>query len=500
MRPIIILVIAIIAIFLLIVHYVKSARTSSIRADLENEFNLRKKLLEKDFIAKDAEVAQREKAVALQEDIVKSAEARAQWASKALRDVEERERILSEKEQAISGEYDRFEEAVRKAISKKESAITERERIVAIRSHTLSNRESAIAEREQDISAREKGTKYLLAQKWDELDNWERHLNSLQSELSTNLTALPYMAAIIADFDTRGLEILARKLDWGSNIEREKKVASIRSLRKETQQLLAQSKEAEYQLAYAIKMFPALEDFLETDYSQLPKVEFTDISSDNHDEVRNFLSVEEYASLFPAERNQLALDRYRQSHQKTNWQIGRDYEHFIGYRYTQKGYAVEYYGANHGIEDLGRDLIAKKHGSPTLIIQCKYWSSKKTIHEKHINQLYGTMMCYCFENGLDTSEVRGVLVTNISVSYTARNFARYLGIELVEHLSLGEYPCIKCNINTDKFGNKTKIYHLPFDQQYDACKIDSPGEFFAMTVAEAEAAGFRRAFKWYGET
>ena len=52
---------------------------------------------------------------------------------------------------------------------------------------------------------------------------------------------------------------------------------------------------------------------------------------------------------------------------------------------------------------------------------------------------------------------------------------------------------IKCNINEK---NNGKIYHLPFDQQYDNVKIDKEGEFFAMTVQEAEEAGFRRAKRW----
>ena len=54
------------------------------------------------------------------------------------------------------------------------------------------------------------------------------------------------------------------------------------------------------------------------------------------------------------------------------------------------------------------------------------------------------------------------------------------------------------NINYDEFGIKTKIYHLPFDQKYDVTKIDKKGEFYAMTVREAEEAGFRRSFRWYG--
>ena len=55
---------------------------------------------------------------------------------------------------------------------------------------------------------------------------------------------------------------------------------------------------------------------------------------------------------------------------------------------------------------------------------------------------------------------------------------------------------IKCNINQT---TGEKIYHLPFDQQYDKCIITpETGEFYAMTVAEAEEAGFRRAMRWKG--
>jgi hypothetical protein len=39
---------------------------------------------------------------------------------------------------------------------------------------------------------------------------------------------------------------------------------------------------------------------------------------------------------------------------------------------------------------------------------------------------------------------------------------------------------------------------LPFDQQYDVTKVNGKDEFMAMTVAEAESAGFRRAYKWHG--
>lgn len=371
---------------------------------------------------------------------------------------------------------------------------------------SLINRELAVAEREAAVAALKQVTladaeraQQVIAKDKTDLAEKKRLLDEREALFISNISALPYMAGIIADYDTRGLDLLADQLDWGRNIERKKKVASIRELKRQTKLLIEEYKIAQYRLDYALKMFPALADFLETDYSQLHSVDFSKLPVENHDNVRAFLSEEEYVKLSTAQRNQLALDRYLTSHRRTNWQIGRDYENYVGYVYTHRGYSVEYYGSLHGLEDLGRDLIAVRSGHPTLIIQCKYWSSKKTIHEKHINQLYGTLMCYCFENNLPFEQVKGILVTNISISETARKFAKYLSIEVVEQFPLKQYPCIKCNINKDEYGKQTKIYHLPFDQQYDSCKIDRPGEFFAMTVAEAEAAGFRRAFKWYGE-
>ena len=68
----------------------------------------------------------------------------------------------------------------------------------------------------------------------------------------------------------------------------------------------------------------------------------------------------------------------------------------------------------------------------------------------------------------------------------------------VKYVSMGEFPRIKCNIGKTDNGIPVKIYHLPFDQQYDKTQIVHKGEFFAMTVQEAENAGFRRAHKWLG--
>ena len=323
---------------------------------------------------------------------------------------------------------------------------------------------------------------------------WQNKLAFLEASKS-NLTAIPYMAAIMADYETYGLEHLAKQLDWGRSMKRLDKVKAIREIRKDAQAMVEKNKEAQYQLAYLLKLFPNLEDVIDAEFNQLPVITVNELS--DYDSVRDYLSKEEYTSLSETERNQLALDRYKKSHKRTKWQIGRDYELYVGHEYTKKGYNVDYFGSYMGLEDLGRDLIAKKDDN-VLIIQCKYWSADKQIHEKHINQLYGTMICYCIEKNIDKKNVKGLLVTNIELSPMAKKMASYLDIKYVENYKMGDYPCIKCNIGHGEYGEITKIYHLPFDQQYDSTKIQNKGEFYAVTVAEAEAAGFRRAFKWFG--
>jgi hypothetical protein len=77
----------------------------------------------------------------------------------------------------------------------------------------------------------------------------------------------------------------------------------------------------------------------------------------------------------------------------------------------------------------------------------------------------------------------------------ARQFAQALNIAVDESYKLERYPCIKCNIGRDG----TRIYHLPFDQQYDRTVIElSRGEYYEDSVKGAEAGKFRRAFRWTG--
>lgn len=209
------------------------------------------------------------------------------------------------------------------------------------------------------------------------------------------------------------------------------------------------------------------------------------------DKVTGYLTKEEYRKLPSVERNQMALDRFWKR-PKSKWLIGRLYERYVGYLYEEKEYDVEYVGIFKGFEDLGRDLICQK-GKDFIVIQCKNWAIFRTIYEKHIFQFFGTVFKYKDDN--PNRNVKAIFYTSTKLSDLARRFADELGIGLEEDFKFDKnYPCVKCNISRV---DGTKIYHLPFDQQYDKTKIEKErSEFYCKTIKEAEDSGFRRAFRY----
>lgn len=231
-------------------------------------------------------------------------------------------------------------------------------------------------------------------------------------------------------------------------------------------------------------------------------VDFEEIETsidEEKDSEDKWLSKEEYARLSSIERSELALQRYIQR-PKSKRQIGRDYEEFIAYLFrTQNGFSrcdIEMYGQLKGFDDLGRDIVVK-NGDKLYIVQCKRWSKERYIRENAIMQLFGTVCEYCLEHRIDpmnalNKNVYAIFCATTQLSDTAQRFARILGIKFYQ-VEQGEYPRIKCNINNT---TGERIYHLPFDQQYNNIKIElNKGEYMATAVYEAEAKGFRRAKK-----
>ena len=266
------------------------------------------------------------------------------------------------------------------------------------------------------------------------------------------------------------------------------------AMKAETKKHISAYKEMLYKYEFLLSTFPELKRYID-DEEALISLSSYDNYSDfdlNRDRASDFLSKEEWMKLSVNERNQLALDRYKKKN-KSNWVIGIEYEMYIEYLLRKDGFITIPFGSLKGIEDLGRDIIAKKINNKgemvTYIIQCKNWSTHKEIHENTICQLFGTTMEYDIQNNQMFQKTVPVLYTTTRLSDIAMEFAKRLGVKVIV-TAKGDYPMIKCNIND---GNK--IYHLPFDQQYYRVHVNKAGEFYAWTVKEAVDAGFRRAYR-----
>ena len=325
----------------------------------------------------------------------------------------------------------------------------------------------------------------------EELEQYKTALiKRIEMYISHKCEGYNHLAGLMADMTTRHYEKTAHYLKTKKH-PAIKGAQAVEELQKETREIKKENKILEYKLAYIRSLYPNIDDIFDDAFDSF---DFELETEETTDRVRLYLDSTEYNKLSPIERNQLALDKYIQGN-KTKWQIGRDYELYIGYLCEQHGCKVEYTGISLKLEDMGRDLIVYDQLN-TYIIQCKNWSQEKEIHEKHIFQLYGSVVLYRIEHpSLITA--KAVFVTTTQLSDKAKQFADALDID-VKYVKMGEFPRIKCNIGKDADGNQVKIYHLPFDQQYDRTQIRNAGEMYATTVEEAENAGFRRAHKWHG--
>jgi len=324
---------------------------------------------------------------------------------------------------------------------------------------------------------------------------------SEKDELFNNLKlrdneTISKITTLYSDFLLIQYDISSRYLRI-KNHPAKKEALRIKELKSESKAYIEQFRQMMYKYEMLLQLFPELSNYVDDfdSIKQLEDVASIETLKDDYDRVQFYVSKEEYSKLSTDERNQLALDRYIKG-QKSKWQIGRDYELYCGLLYEKDNWKVEYIGMEKKLHDMGRDLIAVK-GNIHQVIQCKYWSQDKVIHEKHITQLFGTTIEY----GMDLQTnitIKPVFMTNIQLSDSAKKFANKLGVIVNENIPLENFPRIKCNVNRDEYGNESLIYHLPFDQQYDRTKINKKNEFYAFTVEEAVNVGFRRAFRYYG--
>lgn len=338
-----------------------------------------------------------------------------------------------------------------------------------------------VASERKDLAADQRS----LAREQQKLNERARQEASVQKNFLRSLDTYGYnpdwLAKLYADFhaqfDAELVEHLRERArpakKTAARIEQEY-LAQMRDLRRS-------AKAMEYRLYLYHLKFPEWDD--------IPPTPPEEPASDR-DPLLRWLSEEEYRSLPSAEKSQLALDRWSKR-KKSPWDIGVEFEQYVGYRYETDGYRVIYYGAVKHMDDLGRDLICTKSGH-TVVVQCKRWASaEKCIHENVVFQLYATTVAYQLEH--PDQAVTPLLVCTCALSDTAKQYADYLKVQYSEFYEYMDFPRIKCNINKS---TGDRIYHLPFDQQYNhVAIIPGTGECYAQTVREAENKGFRRAYR-----
>lgn len=271
---------------------------------------------------------------------------------------------------------------------------------------------------------------------------------------------------------------------------------AVKNIKEKYKELLGIFTIMQYKYNFLLRVFPELSNYIEDEEAliSLDQTDNIEQFKEEYDSVKSYLSTDEYQKLTENERNQLALDRYKERRRSSNWIAGVEYEMFCSHLLRERGYKVIDYGIQKKLDDLGRDIIAS-NDKFILVIQCKRYSENKEIHENTICQLFGTTLHFQIteaeiHNAYNSKKIIPVLITTAKLSNTAKEFASKLNVRVL-YIPMGEYPMIKCNINKG-----TQIYHLPFDQQYWKTTIDKPGEFFASTVREASERGFRRAFKY----
>jgi Restriction endonuclease len=333
------------------------------------------------------------------------------------------------------------------------------------------------------------------------LNNREKFIVDLRKNFDAGfLQGRRWLASFVADADRIVDEAIADQLRYRPRAAR-KAAEEVSIARADRRAYKERATFLEFHLQSLKEYFPFLEEYEDVILDEAVPLATGASNRDlleESDPVLRYLEKADYDRLSPGERNQLALDRYLSGRLSAS-EIGRLYERYLGYMHERDGWHVEYHGIVEGHQDLGRDLICAKDGH-VKIVQAKCWSKEKTIHEKHIFQLFGTTQLYLMDrctNDMFAPTVSAFFVTTTSLSPVARKAAEWLKIEVREQEALSKtFPMIKCNVNQS---TNDEIYHLPFDQQYDHTRIEPErGEMYVTTVGEAESKGFRRAFRFSG--
>lgn len=119
--------------------------------------------------------------------------------------------------------------------------------------------------------------------------------------------------------------------------------------------------------------------------------------------------------------------------QQERQKAGQEYEEYIARHLRRKGYQITYNGIKKGFDDEGIDLICRKAGEKTLLVQCKNWSDDKIIHENYIFELAGAARYY---EDREKDEVQVAFYATCPLSNKAKIVAVALGITAHENFKI----------------------------------------------------------------
>ncbi len=175
----------------------------------------------------------------------------------------------------------------------------------------------------------------------------------LQKLLDEQSRHFPWLANAFAElqqlrFQREEIELRNKK---HPAIAKANKVAELGRSVRETERQFRLTK---YRIQLYERLFPWLIDIsgedIETLITQKLGSSETGNSSqvDLDEPVRKLLSEQEWSSLSNTQKYQMALNRWKQG-RKSSWEVGRDFERFVGYELETAGYDVTYHGAIEGL-------------------------------------------------------------------------------------------------------------------------------------------------------
>ena len=251
----------------------------------------------------------------------------------------------------VVGAYWLFSSMVTKAV----------ERQMAKRMHEIDAKERAERAQTAKLSEQERADNTAL------FNQRKAELTALTAAFNTNYIAgRTWLAKFIAEAFQSTDEAAAGALEMKKN-PAHKAADEVRRIGREKKDVTQRLKHVEYVLKTYHEYYPVLEQYHDEILNEEATLKLDDEDAES-DRVSRYISQQEYDRLKPVERNQLALEKWK-ARPKSSVEIGRMYERYLGYLYESDGWTVTYFGANEGLEDMGRDLLCIK-GSRACQIFC----------------------------------------------------------------------------------------------------------------------------------